>query len=267
MRRLLTIACGEAELGATLDMADNAGTGLLLVTGGTQTRLGSHRMYERLAKTLSERGISCLRFDRRGVGDSSGDDPGFRGSEPDLVAAAATLRAAQPGLERVYGFGLCDGASALALFGDIARLDGLVLVNPWLVETESGEPAPAAIRRHYRERILSLDGWKKLLSGQVDYRKLLRGILRTGRRAPSPLAEQVASALTRHRLPAQWLLASGDATAIAAEAELQAPAFTALAVEPLRLDTDSHTFARPGDEVALAEAVLEALRRLDLRSA
>ena len=262
MRRLLSFACESAELGATLDAAEGD-TGLLLVTGGTQTRIGSHRMYERLSKTLVEHGVSCLRFDRRGVGDSSGEDPGFRGSQPDLAGAAAALRAARPGLKRLYGFGLCDGATALALFGDGIGLDGLVLVNPWLVEAEAGEPPPAAVRRHYRERLLSLEGWKKLLSGRVDYRKLLRGVLKVGRRSDSPLADEVAAALARERLPAQWILATRDATAIAAEAELRAVAFAGLVGDPVRIDTDSHTFAHPGDEAALAEAVVEALRRLE----
>ncbi len=269
MRRLLTIPCEGAELGATLDVpeADGEAIGLLLVTGGTQTRIGSHRMYERLARTLAEKGFSSLRFDRRGVGDSSGEDPGFRGSAADLVSAAAKLRAERPDLRRVYGFGLCDGATALALFGDRAGPDGLILVNPWLVEAQSGEPAPAAVRRHYRDRLLSLEGWKKLLSGRVSYWKLLRGILKAGERGASPLAEDVAAAMRRHRLPTQWILASGDATAIAAEAELRAPAFQELHIEPLTLGTDSHTFARPGDEEALAQGVLGALRRLEAQAA
>jgi exosortase A-associated hydrolase 1 len=265
MRRLLSFPCEDAELGATLDEGEGE-TGLLLVTGGSQTRIGSHRMYERLARTLAAQGISCLRFDRRGVGDSSGDEPGFRGSEPDLEAAAAALRAERPGLNRVYGFGLCDGATALALFGNRLGLDGLILVNPWLVEAEAGEPPPAAVRRHYRERLLSLDGWKKFLSGRVDYGKLFRGVLRVGRRSASPLAEQVAVALARHRLPAMWILARGDATAIAAEAELQSKAFEGLRGDHLQVDTDSHTFARPGDDAALAEAVREALGRLGAAS-
>ena len=260
MRRVLTVACREAELGATLDAAHEAGTGLLLVTGGTQTRIGSHRMYESLAKSLAKRHISCLRFDRRGVGDSGGEDPGFRGSAPDLAAAAALLRAERPALERVYGFGLCDGATALGLFGDRAGLDGLVLVNPWLVEAEAGAPPPAAIRRHYRERLASLEGWKKLLSGRVDYRKLLRGILKSARRSSSPLSNDVAEALAQHRLRVQWILATGDATAVAAENELRSTAFDS--VDPLKIETDSHTFARPGDAAALGEAVLTAIGRL-----
>jgi exosortase A-associated hydrolase 1 len=262
MRRLLTLACEGAELGASLDAGGGA-TGLLLVTGGSQTRHGSHRMYERLAKSLAEDGISCLRVDRRGVGDSGGEDPGFRGSGPDLAAAAEALRRERPDLARLLGFGLCDGATALALFGAQAGLDGLVLVNPWLVEAEPGDPPPAAIRRHYRERLLSLEGWKKLLSGRVDYGKLLRGLVKSRSRAPSTLAEQVAAALKAHRLPTAWILATGDATAIAAEAELGGAAFKGLSIDPLKVETDSHTFARPGDEAALLAAVLKAVERLD----
>ncbi|HWT13178.1 MAG TPA: hydrolase 1, exosortase A system-associated [Allosphingosinicella sp.] len=259
----MSFDCEGAELGATLDSAAGR-SGLLLATGGSQTRIGSHRMYERLARSLAERGISCLRFDRRGVGDSAGEDPGFRGSGPDLAAAAGALRRECPGLERVHGFGLCDGATAIALFGGEARLDGLVLVNPWLVEAAADAPPPAAIRHHYRKRLLSREGWRKMLSGRVDYRKLLNGILKiSGPQTDSPLAGEVASALARHRLPAELILAGGDATAIAAEKEVKARPFRRLLGEPLRIDSDSHTFARPGDEAALLEAVLEAVRRLD----
>ncbi|WP_165357396.1 hydrolase 1, exosortase A system-associated [Sphingosinicella sp. CPCC 101087] len=266
MRRLLTFACEGETLGAALDEG-GGDRGLLMVTGGSQTRIGSHRMYERLAMYLAERGISCLRFDRRGVGDSSGDDPGYRSSGPDLTAAADLLRRERPGLTRIDGFGLCDGATAIALLGDQAGLDGLILVNPWLVETASGEPAPAAIRQHYRDRLLSLDGWKRLVSGGVNYRKLFKGILKSGSRAPSTLAQEVAAAMARHRLPAELLLATGDATAIAADVEMRSPIFRGLAGKAQKLDTDSHTFARPGDEGRLSEAVLEAVRRLDARPA
>ncbi|WP_162806218.1 hydrolase 1, exosortase A system-associated [Sphingosinicella terrae] len=262
MRRLLTFACDAATLAATLDAAAGE-TGLLLVTGGSQTRVGSHRMSESLSKSLSKAGIPCIRFDRRGVGDSEGEDPGFRASGPDIAAAAAAFRDEQPQLRRLIGFGLCDGATASALFGDAAGLDGLILVNPWLVEAASGEPPPAAIRRHYRERLLSLDGWKRLLTGAVDYRKLFRGVLKSGQTAPSTLAQEVAVAMARHRLPVELILATGDATAIAAEAELKAPVFKDLAVGVQRLETDSHTFARSGDGEKLRDAVLEAMRRLE----
>jgi exosortase A-associated hydrolase 1 len=262
MRRLLTFACEGADLAASLDES-YGGTALLMVTGGSQTRIGSHRMYERLAKLLSDNGYTCLRFDRRGVGDSAGEDPGFRGSGPDLVAAGKALRRECRKVKRVFGFGLCDGATALALFGRDVGLDGMILVNPWLVEAEAGEPAPAAIRRHYRDRLLSLDGWKRLLSGAIDFRKLMRGLARLMKGGQgSPLARESAAALAAARLRAWLILAEGDATAIAAEHELRARAFEGLIEGRETIPTESHTFARPGDEAALLTAVTRALGAL-----
>ncbi|HEX5185126.1 MAG TPA: hydrolase 1, exosortase A system-associated [Allosphingosinicella sp.] len=262
MRRLLSFGCEGAALGASLDEAAGA-TGLLMVTGGTQTRIGSHRMYERLAKRLAEQGFPCLRYDRRGVGDSEGADPDWRGSGPDIVAAAAAFRRECPRIERLIGFGLCDGASALAFHGASASLAGLILLNPWLVEAQAGTPAPAAVKAHYRRRLTSLEGWKRILSGSVSYGKLFKGIKSLAAK-PSTLAEEVAAALEKGQLPVALILASRDGTAIAAEAEWARPAYRRIRESnppPRRIDSDSHTFARPGDEEALADAVLAALRR------
>ena len=44
-------------------------------------------------------GYPCFRFDRRGVGDSEGEDPGFRGSGPDLAAAGAASARECPALD------------------------------------------------------------------------------------------------------------------------------------------------------------------------
>ena len=150
-------------------------------------------------------------------------DPGFKGSGPDLKAAADAFRREVPGLSRMTGFGLCDGATALALYGDEAGLDGLILANPWLVEAEEGAPAPAAIRAHYRKRLLSWSGLKRLLSGAVNFRKLGGGLRKLfSRRKPESLSNDVALALLRHRIPAEMILCTGDNTAIAADAEVRA---------------------------------------------
>lgn len=262
MRRLIAFSCEGAALAGSLDWTGGT-TGVLLVVGGSQTRIGSHRMYERLATSLAENGYPCFRFDRRGVGDSAGEDPGFRGSGPDLTAAAAAFRNECTALTRLIGFGLCDGATALALFGDAAGLDGLILANPWLVEVEAGEPPAAAVRQHYRRQLLSLAGWKKLLTGAVNYRKLWRGLRSIfSRRKDESLANDALQALLRHRLPAEAILCVGDATAIAAEAEIRRWPYEGLIRATQTIDTDSHTFARPGDEAMLTTAVLSALAEL-----
>lgn len=264
MRRLLSFDCNGSALGASLDSAGGE-TGLLLVTGGTQTRIGSHRMYERLAAALAQSGWPCFRYDRRGVGDSEGEDPDFKQSGPDLAAAAAAFRRELPQVKRLIGFGLCDGASTLALHGKAAGLDGYILVNPWFVEAEAGEPAAAAIKSRYKDQLLSLEGWKRLLSGSISYRKVLKGLGRIASSRPSSLAGEIAAALGKARFPAQLILASGDGTAIAAQAEWSSAAFKILRQAnpaPMRIDSDSHTFSRPGDEAALLKAVTEAMERL-----
>jgi exosortase A-associated hydrolase 1 len=266
MRRLLTIACGGDTLGASLDPASGP-TGVLIVTGGTQTRIGSHRLFERLAKALAEAGYPCFRFDRRGVGDSDGEDPDFRGNCADMRAAATAFREACPQVETMVGFGLCDGATSLALFGGEIGLAGLIMVNPWLVEAESGAPPPAAIKHHYRQQLLSVSGWKKLLSGSVSYKKLFKGIAKVLRPGETQgLASEVASALERNRLPVALILASEDATAIAAadvwRSDSFAKAVTHVPVETIRIATNAHTFSRPRDLEALTDACLAAVGRL-----
>ncbi|MBV9930704.1 MAG: hydrolase 1, exosortase A system-associated [Alphaproteobacteria bacterium] len=261
MRRLLTFACEGATLGASLDVAPGA-TGLLIAVGGTQTRIGSHRMFERLAGAAATAGFPVFRFDRRGVGDSEGEDPGWRGSGPDLAAAAAAFRAEAPGVRRTVGLGLCDGAGALCLHAAAAGLDALILVNPWLVEAGADDPAPAALRTHYRARLTSLASWKKLLSGSVSYTKLLASLAKASKRVTGDLSTELAAALRASDLAADWILAEGDTTAIAAAAELGKPHWRGLAGRRQSVATDSHTFAQPGDAAALEAAVLGVLGEL-----
>jgi exosortase A-associated hydrolase 1 len=267
MRRLLTVKCEGALLGATID-GDQGSTGLLFVTGGTQTRIGSHRLFERLATALAASGHACFRFDRRGVGDSEGADPGWRGSGPDIKAAAIAFRRERRGLDRIVGLGLCDGASALALFGAEAGIQGAILVNPWFVESEADAPPPAAIRDHYRKRLLSAEGWKKMASGSVSYRKLLRGVRKIASPDQSTLGDEVASAIEQDQIPVALVLAGGDATAIAAAEVWNSKRFARIresSPAPFRIESDSHTFAREGDAEALLQACLTALTVLSRR--
>jgi hypothetical protein len=80
---------------------------------------------------------------------------------------------------------------------------------------------------------------------------------------PSDLAAEVARALGNRPLPLNMLLARRDGTAIAAADIWNSPAYRTIrerSPAPRYIDSDSHTFARTGDEVALCDAVLEALR-------
>ena len=90
-----------------------------------------------LAARIARAGFPVFRFDRRGVGDSEGENRGFRHSAKDIAAALDSFRAIAPQVSRVVAFGNCDAASALMLAGG-AGLAGLVLSNPWTIEQEAG---------------------------------------------------------------------------------------------------------------------------------
>lgn len=266
VRTPLTFDCGGATLAGMLHPGRGT-TGVVIVSGGVQTRVGSHRGFVLLADRLAAAGFPTLRFDRRGVGDSDGDDAGYRASAADLAAAIAALRRASPQVRRIIGWGLCDGASALALHGAALGLDGMILANPWTRDGDAAVEMPprAAITARYRQRLTSPSEWRRLLHGGLDLGKAVRGLLHLARPEATPaLAVSLAVGMERFNRPMLILLAGRDATAQAFAALWREPAF-ALGrarsdIELVTLPDATHTFARSGDIVAMAERCVEWVR-------
>ena len=250
--------CENDRLLGTLDPA--AGTaGVLIVSGGNEVRHGAHRGMAMLAQTLALRDVPVFRFDRRGVGDSGGENHGWESSAPDIAAAAAAFRAAQPQITRLIGFGNCDAATSLALFGRAAGIDALVLANPWAGDDDP-LPPPAAIRARYVQRLRDPAQWTRLLRGGVDIRKLVSGLRKAARNMPEPpLAARIAAAL--RDTPLTLVLARGDRTAQAFASCWRGPGFAGIAphARVFEIDTASHSFAGHAGE--LERAVLAAVTR------
>jgi len=248
MRRHLSFDCEGAALAATLDEAPGT-SGLLIVSGGNEIRSGAHRGMAMLAQRIAAAGHPVFRFDRRGVGDSEGENRGFEASGPDIAAAIAAFRGAAPHVTRIAAFGNCDAASALLLHRP-AGIDALLLANPWTYETGGDEqagdtpalPPAAAIRARYLSRLKDPRSLLRLLKGEIDLAKLWRGLSSLGRRkppaAPDSLAARLDAALAALPCPATILLATGDRTA---QAFLENCRPGAAAVE--RLESASHSFA------------------------
>ena len=128
--------------------------GVLIVVGGPQYRVGSHRQFVHLARALAREGYPTFRFDYRGMGDSEGALRTFEQVEPDIHAAARAFQSACPDLKRLVVFGLCDAASALLMAAErIEGLAGMILVNPWVRRSETLNAA--VVRHYYRQRILN----------------------------------------------------------------------------------------------------------------
>lgn len=165
----VTIACqGDQMLGILHAPTSAQGDlGVVVVVGGPQYRAGSHRQFVHLARALAEGGYPVLRFDCRGMGDSSGAARSFEQLDDDIRAAIAELQARAPSVRRVVLWGLCDGASAALLYVDASRdpvVQGLALANPW-VRSEA-TLARTHLRHYYWRRLLQGEFWRQRLAGK-----------------------------------------------------------------------------------------------------
>ncbi|MGN6499985.1 MAG: hydrolase 1, exosortase A system-associated [Tsuneonella sp.] len=258
MSRLhLTFECQETTLAGTIDTAPGT-SGLLLVTGGNEIRSGAFSGQAQLAARIARKGFPVFRFDRRGVGDSDGENAGFRKSRKDIEAALAAFRAMAPNMERVVGFGNCDAASALML-AEGAGCDALVLSNPWTIEGASEDTTlpPAAVRARYAEKLRNPRELVRLVTGGVNLRKLARGMVQAARphAPPSSLAQEMKAGIAGFEGPVRFLVAGADRTGQAFEA-----AWDAGDARLVRCAGATHAWLEPDAREFLDKQILTVLR-------
>ncbi|MGC2518221.1 MAG: hydrolase 1, exosortase A system-associated [Burkholderiales bacterium] len=219
---------GESLVGILSGTGLPAARGVLIVVGGPQYRVGSHRQFTLLARHLAERGVPALRFDYRGMGDSGGEVRTFERVGVDIRCAIDRFFASVPGLKDIVIWGLCDAASA-ALFcaHQDARVSGLILLNPW-VRTEQGL-ARTHLRHYYLRRLFQTSLWQKIIHGEFKFReaagalgKIVFDAMRPGsssetvEKSPageSPLPDRMEDALLRFQGRVLLILSGNDLTA------------------------------------------------------
>ena len=237
---------------------------VVVVVGGPQYRVGSHRQFVLLARDLSSRGVAVLRFDCRGMGDSGGDFPGFERIEPDIAAAVDFMLHKFDSIRHVVLWGLCDATSGICEHARRdRRISGIVLLNPW-VRTEAGH-ARAQLRHYYLGRFVQKEFLHKVLRGEfkllASARELIAGIGRaigrlehTGAEGTSSnsnenLVERMGDNLRHYRGRMLLIMSGRDLTA----REFDAAARRSTAWRPvlrderltrLELPEANHTFSR-----------------------
>jgi exosortase A-associated hydrolase 1 len=259
-RRALTFDCqGDRLVGVLHEAATPGPRVALIVVGGPQYRVGSHRQFLSIASALAGVNIATLRFDYRGMGDSEGDARTFEQVDDDIRCAIDTLFDACPGAREVTLIGLCDAASACLMYAPSdQRVGSLVLMNPW-VHTPAGA-ARAAVRHYYLRRLFDRAFWRKLIGGGVNLRKSIGGFRHTLRRARGaagdasgtssrPFVERMLDGARRFHGPSLVLTSGEDMTAAQFldltrsdagwGAYMQAPQTTVH-----HLNAANHTFAR-----------------------
>ena len=249
--------CGEEELVGVFALPEQSGPrGVLIVVGGPQYRAGSHRQFTLLARYLAQRGIASLRFDYRGMGDSSGASRTFEGAEEDIRAAVDRLVERLPAPREVVIWGLCDAASAALIYAQAdPRVSGLILVNPW-VRTEAGS-ARAQLRHYYGARLLQASFWQKLAQGEFNPARaarsfggsLMRSIRRSRNHARKPLPERMEAGLRGFRGRVLLILSGKDLTAQEFNSLVKSsPTWQGLLREPrvtrFEMPGANHTFSR-----------------------
>jgi exosortase A-associated hydrolase 1 len=259
---VLEMRCeGEQLVGILHRPLQPGGLGLVIIVGGPQYRVGSHRQFIHLARHVATAGHAVLRFDCRGMGDSTGEFPGFEQIGPDVGSAVDALFQAAPGLQGVVLWGLCDAASAALFYAPTdARVRGVALANPWVRTEET--LARTVLRHYYLRRLFSRDFWRKLLTGGVRPAAVagdLAGNLRAGLREAVPgvnYVERMRLGLAAFGGPVLELLSGRDTTAAEYESVAATPAWQRLVgrpgVERHRVAEATHTFSTAAwrDEVA-----------------
>ncbi|MFN7724730.1 MAG: hydrolase 1, exosortase A system-associated [Rubrivivax sp.] len=271
---------GEPVLGVVSTPTGPASAcGVVIVVGGPQYRIGSHRQFVELARAVAAAGFTCLRFDLRGMGDSGGQHPGFDQSHRDVGAAIDALLADQAHLQRVVLWGLCDAASAALLYVQATRdprVHGLGLLNPW-VRSEQGL-AQTHLRHWYLRRLTQADFWRKLLRGGVGW-GAVRGLWRTWRAARAdtaaatpaqpaqdgPFLARMLAGLQAHRGPVLVHVSTDDHTGLEFSERCKTdPAWARAMAQPtvtLRQVVDGgHTLSPPAARAQLERELVDWLQ-------
>lgn len=277
----LAFECDGSAMVGVLSHADQpSDLGLLLLVGGPQYRVGSHRQYVELARAAARGGVTTLRFDFRGLGDSSGELLDFKEGDqgPDIGAAIDALQRNQPHVRRVALWGLCGGATAALLYirsHRDPRVAGLALCNPFL-QTLPGM-ARTQVKQYYGRRLLQRQFWQNLASGRVGWsqlsdfagtvRKALAGAAKTAPETPRSYTDASAEGWAAFQGPILLLMSEHDYTAQAFDELCSTePAWqAALARRPAqRVDLlgADHTTSTPQAMAELVRSSVEWLQAL-----
>lgn len=243
----------------------SSGLGVVVVVGGPQYRVGSHRQFVLLARYLAAAGAHVLRFDYRSMGDSEGATRSYENVAADIRSAVDLLLERVPSVRHVALVGLCDAATASLVYAPSdARVGGVVAINPW-ARSATGE-ARAYVKHYYLQRVLSRSFWKKLFGGGVQIGASLRQFIGHLMQSREPTAtvdgeaessdgssiERMFRALREPSAPVLILISENDLTAQEFMDKYERPpepppsaggAFTTVA----RLPGADHTFSRKRD--------------------
>jgi pimeloyl-ACP methyl ester carboxylesterase len=142
---------------------------VLLLNSGLMHHVGSCRLSVKLARLLAAQGISSVRFDFPGIGDSPmrRDRIGHLENSPQEVAEVMDEVTKQTGAKRFVLFGLCSGAdAAFATALRDQRVVGISQIDPYVFHTKRW------YINHYLPRLFDFSVWYRLFKSKYSSAKV-----------------------------------------------------------------------------------------------
>jgi pimeloyl-ACP methyl ester carboxylesterase len=253
-------------------------TAVILLNAGLIHRVGPGRIHVRLARELATRGCGCLRFDFSGVGDSPvrpDDLPIFEQASREPSEAVEALSAL--GFSDFVLVGICSGAvAALMAASRDSRVSGVIAINPPSLETDPNAEINTWWNRYLKRSLFSSRAWLNLVSGRVDYKRLLQTIFRrlAGQKntaapgTPAPNIKAFISALAERKCRVMFLLSGEDVSVdhvgVILGQDLRRNARHP-SVDVVIFSGADHLFMREHDKLAMIDAIVSFAARQDHR--
>lgn len=166
---------------------------IILSNSGSVHRVGPNRVYVEMARALAVSGFKVIRLDLRNLGDSvegvpNNENNPYPAESTDDISAVMDELQSQNSDQTFILAGLCSGAhnvfhTALELDHSSA-IEELIMINPLAFYRRphrfvdnSKVQEKARNSAQYKESVLSLSKWKKLIKADVSYTYLLKFIV------------------------------------------------------------------------------------------
>ena len=153
----------------------------VFLNAGFTHRVGPQRSYVLLARRLGALGITCLRFDHSGIGDSPGrtDNLAFEDSTIAEARQAMNFLEATRGMRRFVLAGVCWGAdNALRVGGADPRVAGAAAIDFYALMSVRW------LLRAHKNRLVDAKSWGNVLRGRSPaIARIAGGVIDVARRA------------------------------------------------------------------------------------
>ena len=156
---------------------------VIFLNAGIVHRIGPHRMFVKMARSLANLGFVVLRFDHSGIGDSKArnDRLSFERSSVSETREAMDCLGTIRGSKRFVLVGLCSGTpTSFRTACSDPRVVGLVLLNGVLESPDKINQEVIAYvlnhkiaRSYWQGKLFHPPSWLKMISGKANYKQIV----------------------------------------------------------------------------------------------